>query len=174
MLSIKLQSFSQTFLWWILVYYYVDSRNPLWIWGLLLETNSLVSVPSKEHCMFFLQASTTSAGIRALTYATSVGIKALTYATSVGIRALTCSGLIANWQDGNHHSNDGSNDIDNIVLTWVEFLEFCERARDENHQFFFFFKELVNYRWNQAKNCYSCYWEIISQQQWSIYSKMHS
>ena len=47
-----------------------------------------------------------------------------------GIRALTYPGLMANRQDGNHH-NDNSNDVNNIVLTRAEFLNFP----NENHQF---------------------------------------
>ena len=38
---------------------------------------------------------------------------------------------MANWQDGDHHNNDGGEDVNNPVLTRVEFLNFC----DENHQF---------------------------------------
>ena len=49
----------------------------------------------------------------------------------VGIRALTYPGLMANRRDGDHHNNDDCNDVDNIVLTKAEFLDF----RDENQQF---------------------------------------
>ena len=45
----------------------------------------------------------------------------------LGIKTLTYPSLMANQQDGDHHNND----IDNIVLTRAEFLNF----RDENHQF---------------------------------------
>ena len=38
---------------------------------------------------------------------------------------------MANWQDGDHHNNDGGDNVNNQVLTRVEFLNF----RDENHQF---------------------------------------
>ena len=38
---------------------------------------------------------------------------------------------MANWWDGNHHNNDGGNDVDNTILTRVEILDFC----DENQQF---------------------------------------
>ena len=38
---------------------------------------------------------------------------------------------MANWQDGDHHNNDGSDNVNNQVLTRVKFLNF----RDENHQF---------------------------------------
>ena len=38
---------------------------------------------------------------------------------------------MANWWDGDHHNNDDDNDVDNIVLTKAEFLNF----RDENQQF---------------------------------------
>ena len=38
---------------------------------------------------------------------------------------------MANWQGGDHHNNDGSDDINNPVLTMAEFLDF----RDENQQF---------------------------------------
>ena len=51
--------------------------------------------------------------------------------TSVGIRALTYPGLMANRRDDDHHNNDGGDDINNLVLTRVEFLDF----RDENQQF---------------------------------------
>ena len=51
--------------------------------------------------------------------------------TSVGIRALTYLGLMANWRDGDHHNNDGGEDVNNPVLTRAEFLDF----RDENQQF---------------------------------------
>ena len=59
--------------------------------------------------MCFLQASTTSTGIRALTY----------------------PDLMANRLDSDHHNNDGDDDVNNPVLTRAEFLNFC----DENHQF---------------------------------------
>ena len=49
----------------------------------------------------------------------------------VGIRALTYLGLMANQRDGDHHNNDDGNDVNNIVLTKAEFLDFC----DENQQF---------------------------------------
>ena len=52
-------------------------------------------------------------------------------ATSVGIRALTYPGLMANRRDGDHHNNDGSDDVNNPVLTRAEFLNF----RNENHEF---------------------------------------
>ena len=55
----------------------------------------------------------------------------LLHPTSVGIRALTYSGLMANRWDGDHHNNDDGNDVDNIVLTKAEFLDF----HDENQQF---------------------------------------
>ena len=38
---------------------------------------------------------------------------------------------MANWWDGNHHNNDGGNDVENTILTRIEFLDFC----DENQQF---------------------------------------
>ena len=38
---------------------------------------------------------------------------------------------MANRWDGDHHNNDGGNDVSNPVLTKAEFLNF----RDENHQF---------------------------------------
>ena len=38
---------------------------------------------------------------------------------------------MAYWQDDEHHNNDDGDNINNLVLTWVEFLNF----RDENHQF---------------------------------------
>ena len=52
-------------------------------------------------------------------------------ATSVGIRALTYLGLMANQQDGDHHNNDGGDDVNNPVLTRAEFLDF----RDEINNF---------------------------------------
>ena len=38
---------------------------------------------------------------------------------------------MANRRDGDHHNNDGSDDVNNPVLTRAEFLDF----RDENQQF---------------------------------------
>ena len=38
---------------------------------------------------------------------------------------------MANWRDGDHHNNDGGEDVNNPVLTRAEFLDF----RDENQQF---------------------------------------
>ena len=38
---------------------------------------------------------------------------------------------MANRQGGDHHNNDGSDDVNNPVLTKAEFLDF----RDENQQF---------------------------------------
>ena len=51
--------------------------------------------------------------------------------TLLGIRALTYPGLMANWRDDDHHNNDGDDNVNNPVLTKVEFLDF----RDENQQF---------------------------------------
>ena len=51
--------------------------------------------------------------------------------TSVGIRAFTYPGLMANRRDGDHHNNDGGDDVNNPILTRAKFLNFC----DENHQF---------------------------------------
>ena len=51
--------------------------------------------------------------------------------TSVGIRALTYPGLMANRRDGDHHNNDGNDDVNNPILTRVEFLDF----HDKNQQF---------------------------------------
>ena len=48
--------------------------------------------------------------------------------TSVGIRALTYLGLMANRQNSDHHNIDGGDNVYNLVLTRVEFLDF----RDEN------------------------------------------
>ena len=56
--------------------------------------------------------------------------------TSIGIRALTYPNLMANQEDGDHHNNDDSNDIDNTVLIRIEFLEFHKDARNENNFFF--------------------------------------
>ena len=92
----------------------------LWIQGTprefevyYLETNNLVSVYQKEYHVCFLQSSTTSIGIKVSTY----------------------PGLMVNWQDGDHHNNDGGNDVDNAVLTRAEFFEFWKEACDENQQF---------------------------------------
>ena len=84
----------------------------LWIQGIphgfevyYRETNNLVSIHQREHHVYFLQA----------------------FVTSVGIKALTYLGLMANRQDSDHHNNDDGNDVDNIVLTRAEFLEFLKR-----------------------------------------------
>ena len=42
---------------------------------------------------------------------------------------------MANRRDGDHHNNDGDNDVKNTVLTRAEFLKFHEEACDENQQF---------------------------------------
>ena len=42
---------------------------------------------------------------------------------------------MANQEDGDHHNNDDSNDIDNTVLIRIEFLEFHKDARNENKFF---------------------------------------
>ena len=42
---------------------------------------------------------------------------------------------MANRRDGDHHNNDGNNDVKNTVLTRAEFLKFHEEACDENQQF---------------------------------------
>ena len=57
--------------------------------------------------------------------------------TSVGIRVLTYPGLIANQWDDDHQNNDNDNDNDgnNTVLTRAEFLKFRKKAHDENQQF---------------------------------------
>ena len=55
--------------------------------------------------------------------------------TLVSIRALTYPGLMANRRDGNHHNNNDGNDVNNLVLTRAEFLEFHKEACDENQQF---------------------------------------
>ena len=57
------------------------------------------------------------------------------FVTSIGIRALTYPSLMANWRNGDHDNNDGSDDINNPVLTRAEFLKFGKVARDENQQF---------------------------------------
>ena len=44
--------------------------------------------------------------------------------TSIGIKALTYPSLMANRRDGDHHNND----VDNAILTRAEFLDF----HDEN------------------------------------------
>ena len=49
-------------------------------------------------------------------------------------QTLTYPSLMANQRDGDHH-NDSGNDVDNIVLTRAEFLEFRKKAHDENQQF---------------------------------------
>ena len=38
---------------------------------------------------------------------------------------------MANRRDGDHHNNDGGDDVNNPVLIRAEFLDFC----DENQQF---------------------------------------
>ena len=38
---------------------------------------------------------------------------------------------MANRRDGDHHNNDGGDDVNNLVLIMAEFLDF----RDENQQF---------------------------------------
>ena len=38
---------------------------------------------------------------------------------------------MANRQEGDHHNNDGGDDVNNPALTRAEFLDFC----DENQQF---------------------------------------
>ena len=38
---------------------------------------------------------------------------------------------MANWRDGDHHNNDSSDNVNNPILTRVEFLDF----HDENQQF---------------------------------------
>lgn len=38
---------------------------------------------------------------------------------------------MTNRRDGNHHNNDGGDNVNNLVLTKVEFLKFREEARDE-------------------------------------------
>ena len=43
---------------------------------------------------------------------------------------------MANQRDSNHYNNDGSDDVNNPVLTRAKFLEFHKEARDENQQFF--------------------------------------
>ena len=83
-------------------YHLVDSSNPSWTWGLLLETNGLVSIPSREHRVCFFQASTTLVDIRVLTYPS----------------------LVANRHDGNHHNNN--NEVEDLVLTRAEFHQFRE------------------------------------------------
>ena len=42
---------------------------------------------------------------------------------------------MASQQDGDHHNNDDDNDVNNPILTRVEFLEFHKEAHDENQQF---------------------------------------
>ena len=100
----------QIFFYWILV---LSSLwilwNPTWIRGLLPETKNIVYVPSREHHVCFFQASVAIVGIKSLTY----------------------PDLMANWQDGDHHNNDSGDNVNNLVLTKAEFLDFC----DENQQF---------------------------------------
>ena len=98
----------------------MDSKNLSWIQGTprgfkfyYLKANSLVFVHQREHHVCFLQ----------------------TFATSIGIRVLSYPGLMANWRGDDHHNNDDGNDVDNTVLTRVEFLEFRKEACDENQQF---------------------------------------
>ena len=42
---------------------------------------------------------------------------------------------MADRRDGNHHNNDGDDDVNNPVFTKAEFLDFCKEAHDENQQF---------------------------------------
>ena len=42
---------------------------------------------------------------------------------------------MANQRDGNHYNNDGSDDVNNPILTRAKFLKFHKEARDENQQF---------------------------------------
>ena len=51
--------------------------------------------------------------------------------TSVSIKALTYPGPMVNQRDGDHHNNDGGDDVNNLVLTKAEFLDF----HDENQPF---------------------------------------
>ena len=44
---------------------------------------------------------------------------------------MTYPGQIANRRDGDHHNNDDGDNVNNPVLTRVEFLDF----HDENQQF---------------------------------------
>ena len=46
--------------------------------------------------------------------------------TSVGIRTLSYLSLMTNRQDSDHRNNDGDDDVNNPVLTRVEFLDFCD------------------------------------------------
>ena len=59
----------------------------------------------------------------------------LPHFASIGIKALTYPSLMANQRDSNHYNNDGSDDVNNPVLTRAKFLEFHKEARDENQQF---------------------------------------
>ena len=42
---------------------------------------------------------------------------------------------MANWRDGDHHNNDGGDDVNNPIVTRVELLKFRKETRDENQQF---------------------------------------
>ena len=46
--------------------------------------------------------------------------------------------MMANWWDGDHHNNDGCDNVKNPILTWVEFYEFHEETQQfhENDQQF--------------------------------------
>ena len=39
---------------------------------------------------------------------------------------------MANRWDGDHHNNDGGDDVDNLIITRAEFFEFREETCDEN------------------------------------------
>ena len=43
-------------------------------------------------------------------------------ATSIGIKALTYPSLKANWRDGNYHINN--NEVEHAILTRAEFHQF--------------------------------------------------
>ena len=80
----------------------VDSGNASWIRGLLAGTNSLVFVPSRNHCVYFLLAFTTLVVIKALTY----------------------PGLMANRHDSFHYNNN--NEVEDAALTMAKFHQFRE------------------------------------------------
>ena len=73
--------------------------NPSWIRGLLPGTNSLVSVPSKKALCVF------SSGFRDISWYQNLNLP---------------------WSDGDHHNIDGGDDVNNLVLTRSEFLDFCD------------------------------------------------
>ena len=80
--------------------------NPLWIQGLLPETNSLIFFfHQREYRVCFFQTSMTLVGIRVLNYPS----------------------LMSNRHDGSHHNDD--NEVEDIVPTRAKFYQFREKIQ---------------------------------------------